>query len=104
MVLVWFTPKPTVVIPFRALYVCVVLSVLGIGASIGQSATSDEKWNTARDEFLKAVAEKGGAVFFEEILSHTPGASARASALINLSGGWDAFVNRVKIDLLGIKP
>ncbi len=75
-----------------------------IGASIGQSATSDEKWSTARDEFLKAVAEKCGAVFFEEILSHTPGASARASALINLSGGWDAFVNRVKIDLLGIKP
>ncbi len=79
-----------------------VLFGLGIGASIGQSATSDEKWSTARDEFLKAVSEKGGEKFFTAVLGHTPSAAARATALINLSGGWDAFVNRVKIDLFGV--
>jgi filamentous hemagglutinin len=53
---------------------------------------------------MKAASEKGGAKFFEEVLGHTPGAASRASALINLTGGWDAFVNRVKIDLFGMNP
>jgi filamentous hemagglutinin len=52
---------------------------------------------------MKAASEKGGAKIFEEVLGHTPGAAARASALINLSGGWDAFVNRVKVDVFGIE-
>ena len=37
------------------------------------------------------------------VASYAPGAAARASALINLSGGWDAFVNRVKVDVFGIE-
>jgi len=56
------------------------------------------------DEVTKSASGKGGEVIFEKVLGHTPGAAARASALIELSGGWDAFVNRVKIDLLGMTP
>jgi hypothetical protein len=81
-----------------------VLFWLGAAASGGQAATSDKPTETGFDEFMKAVSEKGGAKVFEEVLGHTPGAAARASALINLAGGWDAFVNRVKIDLFGMKP
>jgi filamentous hemagglutinin len=51
---------------------------------------------------LKALSEKGGETFFREVLGQTPSAAARATALINLTGGWDAFVNRVKIDLFGV--
>lgn len=35
------------------------------------------------------------------ILIRELGTAARASALINLSGGWDAFVNRIKVELIG---
>ena len=64
---------------------------------------SDVKFDTTRDEVLKALSEKGGEAFFRDILGHTPGASARATAIVNLSGGWDAFVVRFKTDVLGIK-
>lgn len=80
-----------------------VLFLLGIGASAGQAATSEKSCETGRDEALKAVTEKGAEAFFSEMLGHTPGAAARATALINLSGGWDAFVNRVKVDFFGMK-
>lgn len=80
-----------------------VLFWLGAAASGGQAAMSDAPFNEGRDEAMKALSEKGGAIVFEELLGHTPGAAARASALINLTGGWDAFVNRVKIDLFGMK-
>jgi hypothetical protein len=79
------------------------LTVLGLLASGGQVVTSEKPTETTFDEFMKTASEKGGTKFFEEVLGHTPGAAARASALINLSGGWDAFVERVKIDLLGVK-
>ncbi len=52
---------------------------------------------------MKGVSEKGGEKVFKDVLEHTPSAAARAGALINLSGGWDAFVNRVKVDLIGVK-
>lgn len=81
-----------------------MLMVLGLAASGGQMATSDKPFEAGRDEALKVLSEKGGSVFFEEVLGHTPGAAARASALITLSGGWDAFINRVKIDVFGVKP
>jgi filamentous hemagglutinin len=81
-----------------------VLFWLGAAASGGQAATSDSPVETGFDEAMKAVSEKGGAKFFEEVLGHTPGAAARASALINLTGGWDAFVKRIKIDLFGMNP
>ncbi len=80
-----------------------VLFWLGAGASAGQVAMSDVKFDTTRDEVLKALSEKGGEAFFRDILGHTPGASARATAIVNLSGGWDAFVVRFKTDVLGIK-
>ena len=80
-----------------------LLMLLGFSASGGQVATSDTQLQTAGVEFMKAVSEKGGETFFREVLGHTPGAAARASALINLSGGWDAFVNRVKVDVFGMK-
>jgi filamentous hemagglutinin len=80
-----------------------VLFWLGAAASGGQAAMSDAPFNEGRDEAMKALSEKGGAIVFEELLGHTPGAAARASALINLTGGWDAFVSRVKIDLFGMK-
>jgi filamentous hemagglutinin len=80
-----------------------VLFWLGAAASIGQSVSSETPGKTASDEALKVMAEKGGEKFFTEILGHTPGAAARATALINLAGGWDAFVNRLKIDIFGVK-
>ena len=51
---------------------------------------------------MKVVSEKGDEKVFKDVLEHTPSAAARAAALINLSVGWDAFVNRVKIDLMGV--
>jgi filamentous hemagglutinin len=80
-----------------------VLFWLGAAASGGQAVTSDTPYETGRDEFLKALSEKGGEKVFQDVLGHTPGAAGRITALINLSGGWDAFVNRIKIDLLGEK-
>jgi filamentous hemagglutinin len=80
-----------------------VLFWVGAAASGGQVATSDDQWEAVKDEILKAVSEKSGEKFFTEILGHTPSAAARATALINLSGGWDAFVNRVKVDFLGAR-
>ncbi len=80
-----------------------LLFALGAAASGGQVAMSNTLTEAGFDEIMKAASEKGGAVFFEEVLGQTPAAAARASALINLSGGWDAFVNRTKIDLFGMK-
>ena len=50
---------------------------------------------------MKVVSEKGGEKVFKDVLEHTPSAAARAGALINLSGGWDAFVNRVPSSVCG---
>lgn len=81
-----------------------VLSGVGLIASGGQAAMSEKPVQEGFNELLKAASEKGGVVFFEKVLEHTPANAARAVALINLSGGWDAFVNRMKIDLFEIKP
>jgi filamentous hemagglutinin len=81
-----------------------VLFWLGMGAFTAQVASSEQPTNTATDEAIKVLSEKGGEKFFMEVLGHTPSAAARATSLVNLSGGWDAFVGRVKIDLLGVKP
>lgn len=79
-----------------------VLFWLGAAVSTGLVAISNSPYETARDEALKAASEKGGESFFKDVLGHTPGAAARAAALIELSGGWDAFVSRLKTDLLGV--
>ncbi len=80
-----------------------VLFWLGASASVGQVATSPRPTDTAIDETLKMISEKGGEKFFTEVLGHTPGAAARTAALINLSGGWDAFVSRLTINLMEVK-
>ena len=80
-----------------------VLFLLGVGGSAGQIALSDRPTEAAFDEAMKMASEKGGEVFLQEVLGHTPSAAARAAALINLSGGWDAFVNRAKVELFGMR-
>ncbi|BBL24549.1 MULTISPECIES: hypothetical protein [Comamonas] len=44
------------------------------------------------------VAEK----LFTDVLGNTPSIAGRAIAMIDLAGGWDAFVERIKIDLFGM--
>lgn len=79
------------------------LTVLGLLASGGQVVTSDKPTDAVIDETIKAVSEKGGESIFRDILGHSPASAIRAAALINLGGGWDAFAERVKVDLLGLK-
>ena len=81
-----------------------VLTVVGAAAGLTEAVMSEKPTEAVSDEVMKTASGKGGEVIFKEVLGHTPGAAARASALIELSGGWDAFVNRVKIDLLGMTP
>jgi hypothetical protein len=71
-----------------------VLAGAGIVASIGSAATD----STAINELLKTGSQLTAAKFFTEVLGHTPASAARAVALIDLSGGWDAFVQRLKAD------
>jgi filamentous hemagglutinin len=71
-----------------------ILAGVGIAASIGSAATD----STAIDELLKNGSQLSATKFFTEVLGHTPAAAARAVALIDLSGGWDAFVQRLKTD------
>ena len=73
-----------------------VLSGLGLTASIGSALTD----STLIDEALKNASQGGATKFFTDVLGHTPSAAARAVALIDLSGGWDAFVARLKADLV----
>lgn len=80
------------------------LTGVGLVAAAGSVAVSDSPIGTLRDEVIKETLESGAERFFRNVLGHTPAAAARAAALINLSGGWDAFTERVKIDLLGVKP
>ena len=71
-----------------------MLAGAGILASIGSAATD----GTAINELLKNGSQLSAAKFFTEVLGHTPSAAARTVALIDLSGGWDAFVQRLKTD------
>ncbi|PZO11784.1 MAG: hypothetical protein DCF26_20525 [Burkholderiales bacterium] len=80
-----------------------VLTGVGLGATAGEVAISEAPVETARDEAIKAGLEKGGESTMRNLLGHTPAISARTSALIDLGGGWDAFTERVKQDLFGIK-
>jgi filamentous hemagglutinin len=80
-----------------------VLTAVGLLASGGQVATSDKPTDVAIDEAVKEISELGAVRFFEKVLGHTSSAAARASALINLGGGWDAFSERVRVELLGMK-
>lgn len=77
-----------------------VLAAVGTGAAIGEATVSDSVVGGLTDKGIEAGSEKLGAIFFEKVLGHSPSAAARAAALINLSGGWEAFRERVKVDLL----
>lgn len=79
------------------------LALVGTGATAAGIATSTDPLSDLRDETIKAIAEMGAVKFFENILQHPPAAAARAAALINLAGGWEAFTERFKEDLLGIQ-
>ena len=76
------------------------LAIAGGTASLGSAMTDSSIIN----ELLKYGSQEGATKLFTNILGHSPSAAARAVAAIDLQGGWDAFVNRVKIDLLEIKP
>ena len=76
-----------------------MLEGAGILASIGSAATD----STALVESLKYGSQQGAEKFFINILDHTPASAVRAVVLINLAGGWEAFVNRVEADFLNIK-
>jgi hypothetical protein len=80
-----------------------VLTVIGWVAAGGEAAGSERPSEEAVDEFMKAIAEKGGEAVLRNLLQHTPATAARASALVELSGGWDAFVGRIKQDFFGVE-
>lgn len=70
----------------------------GTAASVGSVLTDGSLLN----EIIKAGSQAGAEKLFTDVLGHTPSTAARAVALIELSGGWDAFVERVRIDILGL--
>jgi filamentous hemagglutinin len=71
-----------------------VLAATGVMASAGSAMTD----SSAVDEALKYGSQYGATRFFTDVLQHTPAAAARAVAIIDLTGGWDAFVARIKKD------
>ncbi|EHN63592.1 two-partner secretion domain-containing protein [Comamonas testosteroni] len=75
------------------------LAALGLVASAGSAVTD----SNALDELLKYGSQKGSEKLFVDILGHTPANAARAISIIDLSGGWSAFVERIKIDILEIR-
>jgi Hemagglutinin repeat len=81
-----------------------VLTGVGVVTAVGSAAVSDSPVGALGDEVMKEASEAGAIRFFEQVLGHTPATAARGAALINLSGGWDAFTERVKVDLFGVKP
>jgi filamentous hemagglutinin len=80
-----------------------VLFWLGAGTTTGQVVMSESPTEQARHETVKAMSQKGAEIFFREVLLYPASAAARAIALIELAGGWDSFVNRVEVDLLGVE-
>ncbi len=81
-----------------------VLAITGAGANVGETVLSSDPLATGFDKGIEEGAESAGKALIEKLLGHTPATAARAAALINLGGGWEAFRERVKVDLLGMKP
>jgi hypothetical protein len=81
-----------------------LLGLLGISAAAGEASLDRDPVGTAVDKGIEEGLQSGGERFFRNVLGHSPAVAARAVALINLSGGWEAFRERVKADLLGMKP
>jgi filamentous hemagglutinin len=77
-----------------------ILSGVGLTTSLGSAATDSDFLFQA----IKNSSQIGATEFFVKVLGHTPAAAARFVALIDLTGGWDSFTNRVKLDLFEIKP
>ena len=79
------------------------LTVVGTGAAAWEAVTSDSVFATSVDKGIELGSERAALTFFEKVLQQPPAAAARFVALINLAGGWEAFRERVKIDLMGAK-
>jgi filamentous hemagglutinin len=80
-----------------------IFAVTGAGAAVGETALSKDPGTTGFDKGIEMLSEVGAQTLLEKVLGYTPAAAARAAALINLAGGWEAFRERVKSNLLGIK-
>ena len=76
------------------------LAGTGLATSVGSAFTDSDVLH----QTIKNASQMGAAEFFVKVLGHTESAAGRFVALIDLSGGWDAFTKRVKLDLLEIKP
>ncbi len=79
------------------------LAVIGVFAALGESAVAGDLNEGVRNETIKLLSEKGAEATIKNALAHSPQVAARVVALIELAGGWDAWVERVKVDLLGVK-
>ena len=79
------------------------LSVVGAASATGEAVLSKDPLSTGFDKAIEDRSEKSAEWFIRNVLGHSPAAAARAAALINLTGGFEAFRERVKIDILGIK-
>ena len=68
------------------------LFATGAFSSLGSALTD----SSFAHEAGKFVAQNGAEAFFREVLGHGPGVAARAASLIDLTGGWDSFVQRAR--------
>ncbi|MGE0350436.1 hypothetical protein [Hydrogenophaga sp.] len=72
---------------------------MGLIASAGEALTG----SSLTDQSLSELSQRGGQWFFENVLQYPTTDATRAVALIELAGGWDAFVKRVKADLFRLE-
>lgn len=52
------------------------------------------------DELIKLRSQELAKKFIKDVLLHSSNTAARINALIDISGGWDAFANRVESDII----
>lgn len=76
-----------------------VLAGTGLVASAGSALTS----SSVMDELIKFSSQEAASKFITDVLLHTSNTASRINAIIDLSGGWDAFVKRVNNDIIGKK-
>jgi filamentous hemagglutinin len=77
-----------------------ILTYTGLVTSVGSAFTDSDPLH----QTVKNASQFGATEFFTKVLGHSASAAARFVSMIDLSGGWDAFTNRVKLDVLEIKP
>ncbi|MNY84733.1 hypothetical protein D3C78_08930 [compost metagenome] len=79
-----------------------IVGTTAVGASLFASLGSVLNGTDFWDELMKVGSQQAAEKLFVDALGHTPSNASRAVALIDLAGGWTAFVERFKIDLLNI--